>query len=78
MMYGQEKSDPSIVAVKVTNKREQFRAESLEPSGGAEGNAGERRMSRTPSREIMFQGLDRVWQAAKERKKEQSPLYFIM
>jgi hypothetical protein len=36
----------------------------------AEGNAVESRTCRTPSRESVFQGLDRVRQAAKVKKKE--------
>jgi group II intron reverse transcriptase/maturase len=42
----------------------------MEQREGAEGNAVENRMCRTPSRESVFQGLDRVRQAAKARKKE--------
>jgi group II intron reverse transcriptase/maturase len=42
----------------------------MEPRAGAEGNAIERGMRRTPSRESMSLGLDRVRQAAKEQKGE--------
>lgn len=70
MMYEQEKSDSLIVAMKSVNKPVQAGAESMEPRGEAEGNTGENRMRRTPSRGSVFQGLVRVRQAAKKRKKE--------
>ena len=58
-MHGHEKSDPFVVAVKPANKGRQLPAESVEPRGGAEGNAIEHGMRRTPSRESMSHGLDR-------------------
>lgn len=70
MMHEQEKSDLSIVAMKLANKGGKPSAESMEQREGAEGNAGEKRTRRTPSRGSVFQGLDRVRQAAKEGKKE--------
>src|SRR5271163_389936 len=66
-MNGHEKSDPSIVAMKPANKGGQLSAELVEPRGGAEGNAIERGMRRTPSRESMSHGLDRVRKAAKDK-----------
>ena len=45
-------------------------AESVEPRGGAKGNAEQSRTCRTQSRESVFQRLDRVRQAARQRKKE--------
>ena len=60
MMHDQEKSDLSTVAVKSANKGGQPSAESMERREGAEGNAGENRTRRTPSRESVFQGLDRT------------------
>ena len=65
MMNEREKSDPSIVAMKLANKGGQPPAEPVERRGGAEGNAVEHGMRRTPSRESMSHGLDRVRQAAK-------------
>jgi hypothetical protein len=41
MMYGHEKSDLAIVAVKPTNKAERSAAELVERRAGAEGNAGQ-------------------------------------
>jgi RNA-directed DNA polymerase len=69
-MHGHEESDPSIVAMKLANKGGQPPAEPVERRGGAEGNAVEHGMRRTPRRESMTHGLDRVRQAAKERKRE--------
>jgi RNA-directed DNA polymerase len=70
MMHGREKSDLSIRAKKPANKPGQPGAEPVEQREGTEGNTGEPRMRRTPSRESMPQGLDRVRQAARQRKKE--------
>lgn len=69
-MHDQEKSDLSTVAVKSANKGGQSSAESMERRERAEGNAVENRTRRTPSRESVYQGLDRVRQAAKTKKKE--------
>ena len=41
MMYGHEKSDPAIVALKPTNKAERSAAELVEPRAGTKGNAGQ-------------------------------------
>src|SRR6185369_15985351 len=70
MIHDQEKSDLSVVAVKSAIKGGQPSAESMERREGTEGNAVENRTCRTPSRENVFQGLDRVREAAKVRKKE--------
>lgn len=70
MMHDQEKSDLSILAGKLANKDGQPSAESTERRGRTEGNAGENRTCRTPSRESVFQGLDRVRKAARAKKKE--------
>ena len=70
MMHGREKSDFAIVAMKPANNAGQLAAEWVERRAEAEGNAVEPRTRRTPSRESVSQGLDRVRQAAKARKKE--------
>jgi hypothetical protein len=70
MKNKQEKSDPSTVAKMSANKPGQPGAESAEPREGTEGNTGEQHTCRTPSRESVFQGLERVREAAKQRKKE--------
>jgi RNA-directed DNA polymerase len=70
MMYGLEKSDPAIVAKKPANKAGQPAAERVEPRAGTEGNTGQSRTRRTQSRGSVSPGLDRVRQAARQRKKE--------
>jgi RNA-directed DNA polymerase len=70
MKNGQEKSDLAIVAVKPANNDAPASAEPVEPRAGAKGNAVEHGMRRTPGRESMSHGLDRVRQAARERKGE--------
>ena len=70
MTHGHEKSDPAIVAEKSVNKDGRPSAESMEPRAGAEGNTIGHGMRRTPGRESMSHGPDRVRQAAKERKQE--------
>src|SRR5271166_381472 len=77
MKNEQEKSDPSIVAKRPANKPQIAEvdlwgsgAESAEPREGTKGNTGEQHTCRTPSRESVPQGLDRVRQAARQRKKE--------
>jgi RNA-directed DNA polymerase len=70
MMYGHEKSDSSIVAMKSANKPVRAGAESMEPRGEAKGNTEWLRMRRTQCRESVSQRLDRVRQAAKHKKKE--------
>jgi hypothetical protein len=66
-MHGDEKSDPTIVAVKLANNGRELPAESAEPRAGAKGNAIKHGMHRTPSRASMSHGLDRVRQAAKQK-----------
>ena len=79
MMHDREKSDPAIRAGKPTNKADATNhavhgvtdaAEPVEQRSGAEGNASEQSTHRTQCRERVSQALDRVRQAAKQRKKE--------
>lgn len=70
MMHGREKSDPAIVATKPTNKAGQPVAEPVERRTGAEGNAGQQSTLRSQSRDRVTQALDRVRQAARQKKKE--------
>src|SRR6266481_3612030 len=70
MMHGREKSDPAIVAVKPTNKAVPTAAEPVEPRAGAKGNARQQSTHRTQGRERVAQALERVRQAARQRKKE--------
>ena len=69
-MNGQEKSGPAIVAGKPTNEAERSGSEPVEPRAGAEGNADQPSTRRTQDRENVTEGLDRVRQAARQRKKE--------
>src|SRR6201988_4592280 len=70
MMHGREKSDSAIVAVKPTNKEGRPGGEPVEPRAGAKGNARQQSMHRTQGRERVTQALERVRQAARQRKKE--------
>jgi len=70
MMHGREKSDSAIVAVKPTNKAVPTAAEPAEPRAGAKGNARQQSTHRTQGRERVAQALERVRQAARQRKKE--------
>src|SRR5664279_910184 len=70
MMYDHEKSAPAIVAVKPTNKAGQPAAELVEPRAGAEGNASQQSTGRAQSRGTVSQALERIRQAARQRKKE--------
>ena len=70
MMHGREKSDPAIVAVKPTNKAERSAAEPVEPRAGTKGNAGQQSTRRAQDREGVSQALERIRQAARDRKKE--------
>jgi len=70
MMHGREKSDPAILARKPTNAAVPTAAESVERRAGAEGNASQQSTHRAQDRESVSQALDRVRQAARQRKKE--------
>src|SRR5258707_6263117 len=69
MMHEREKSDPAIVAVKPTNKAEQSVAELVEPRARAEGNASQHSTDRAQKRATVSQGLERIRQVARQRKK---------
>ena len=70
MMHGHEKSDPAIVATKPVNKAGKPAAESVEPRAGTKGNASQQSTRRAQDRESVSQALERVRQAARQRKKE--------
>lgn len=71
MMNGYEKSDPAIVATKPANKVGLPTAELVERRAGTERNADGQSTLRTQGRERVSQALDRVRQAARQRRKEQ-------
>jgi RNA-directed DNA polymerase len=70
MMNGREKSDPAIVAMKPANKVGKPAAERAEPRAGTKGNTGQSHTRRAQNRVSVPQGLERVRQAARQRKKE--------
>jgi group II intron reverse transcriptase/maturase len=69
MMHEGEKSDPATVAQKPVNRAERSAAEPVERRAGAKENARQDGMLRTPSRDGMSNGLDRVRTAARLDKK---------
>ena len=69
-MHDREKSDSGIVAVKPTNKAGQPAAELVERRPGTKGNAEQQSTLRTQCRERVTQALNRVRQAARQRKGE--------
>jgi RNA-directed DNA polymerase len=70
MMNGAEKSDSAIRAKKPANKAGRPAAEWVEQRAGTKGNTGQPHTRRTQSRASVSQRLDRVRQAARQRKKE--------
>jgi RNA-directed DNA polymerase len=70
MMHEREKSDPAVVAVKLANKAERSAAELVEPRAGAEGNASQHSTDRAQNRVTVSQALERIRQAARQRKKD--------
>jgi len=86
MMHGHEKSDPAIVAIrtnaagipreKPTNKAGQPAAEPVEPRAGTKGNANQQSMRRAQDRASVSQALERIRQAARQRKKERFTVLF--
>src|SRR4029077_12104024 len=69
-MHGPEKSDSVVVAVKPTNKAERSVAEPVEPRTGTKGNADQQSTRRAQDRVSVSQALERVLQAARQKKKE--------
>jgi len=70
MMNGREKSDSAIVAMKPANKAGRPAAEWVERRAGTKGNTDQPRTPRAQNRSGVSQGLERVRQAARQRKKE--------
>src|SRR5262249_52708243 len=70
MMHERGKSDLAIVAAKPANAVEQSAAESVEPRAGAKGNANQQSTGRAQNRATVSQALERIRQAAKERRTE--------
>src|SRR6266851_4992597 len=70
MMHGRGKSGSAIVAVKPANKAERSAAELVEPRAEAKGNASQHSTDRAQKRATVSQGLERIRQAARQRKKD--------
>src|SRR5271169_1245940 len=69
-MHGREKSDPAVVAMKPANETGQPGTEQGERRAGAEGNAEQQSTRRAQDRASVSQALDRIRQAARQRRKE--------
>src|SRR5271169_6746902 len=70
MMNGRGESDSAIVVAKPTNNAERSAAEPAEPRAEAKGNARQQSTGRAQSRVSVSQALERIRQAARQRKKE--------
>jgi RNA-directed DNA polymerase len=70
MMHGREKSDPVIVASKLPNEAGLPVEEAVERRAGTTGNADQPSTLRTQGRVSVDQGLSRIREAARQRKKE--------
>ena len=70
MMHGREKSDPEIVAMKLTNNAVPTAAELVERRAGTKGNADQQSTLRAQDRAGVSQALERIRQAARHNKKE--------
>src|ERR1700722_12162300 len=73
-MHDPEKSHSAVVAVKPPNRAGSPAAEAVEPRAGTKGNADQQSTHRTQTRERVTQALNRVRQAARQRKKERFPV----
>jgi RNA-directed DNA polymerase len=80
MMHGGGKSDEAIVAVKPANKAVDAKAEAaaelVEQRAEAKGNADQQSTLRTQRREGVTQALERIRQAARQRRKERFTALF--
>ena len=76
MMHGRGKSDSAIGAMKPANKAERSAAELVEQRAGTKGNADQQSTRRAQDRASVSQALERIRQAAKQRKKEKFTALF--
>jgi hypothetical protein len=70
MMHGRGESEAAIVAEKPANNVERSAAEPVEPRAATKGNAGQQSTGRVQNRGTVTQALERIRQAARQRKKE--------
>jgi RNA-directed DNA polymerase len=75
-MNGQEKSYSAIVAGKPANDAQRCASESGEPRAEAEGNAVQQSTRRAQDRGSVSQALERIRQAARQRKEEKFTALF--
>jgi RNA-directed DNA polymerase len=75
-MNGQEKSDPAIVAGKPTNEAQRCGSEPAEPRAGTEENASQQSTRRAQDWRSVSQALERIRQAARQRKEERFTALF--
>src|SRR5438552_570529 len=75
-MHGPEESDSAIGAVKPANKAERSAAELVEQRAGTKGNADQQSTRRAQDLESVSQALERMRQAAKQRKKKKFTALF--
>lgn len=73
LMRGHENSDPAILAMKGMNEAGLPAAELVERSPEAKGNANQLSPRRAQDRESVSQALERVRQAARQGRKNDSP-----
>jgi|SRR5579863_2498024 len=80
MTHGRGKSDEAVVAVKPANKAAPAlagaAAERVEPRAATEGNVDQQSTLRTQSRGGVIQALERIRQAARQRKEERFTALF--
>jgi hypothetical protein len=76
MMHERGKSASAIVAGKLTNKAGRPAAEAVERSAETKGNADQQSTRRAHDRERVSTALDRIREAARQRKKEQFTALF--
>ena len=76
MMHERGKSASAIVATKPTNKAGPPAAEPVERRAGTKGNAGQQSTRRAQDRESVSTALDRIREAARQRKKERFTALF--
>src|ERR1700693_768076 len=76
MMYDHEKATPAIAAGKPRNKAGQPPAKLVEPRAGTEGNVRQQSTGRAQYRGTVSQALERIRQAARQRKKEKFTALF--
>ena len=76
MMHERGKSASAIVATKPTNMAGPPAAEPVERRAGTKGNAGQQSTRRAQDRESVSTALDRIREAARQRKKERFTALF--